>query len=140
MLFEATVERVPPGLQLGHSVFDAPGLLGAAPATGCPSGLNDGGARHGGSSLLTVTPYSGSTGGRAGRRRRPVTVAAMASEEELQQAWIDTRKRVLDSIDAELKAVNGDSANRNVPVKSKQVLELAEAYAWLTRPDQSHIG
>ncbi len=56
----------------------------------------------------------------------------MATEEELQQAWVDTRMAVLQAIDAQVSGgkVTGDSAS--------QALDLAEAYAWLTRPDQAH--
>jgi len=56
----------------------------------------------------------------------------MATEEELQQAWINTRLAVLQAIDGQVGAgkVTTDNAS--------QALDLAEAYAWLTRPDQSH--
>ncbi len=56
----------------------------------------------------------------------------MATEEELQQAWVDTRLAVLQAIDAQVSGeqVTGDNAS--------QALDLAEAYAWLTRPDQAH--
>ena len=56
----------------------------------------------------------------------------MATEEELQQAWIDTRMAVLRAIDAQVSngKVTGDNASTS--------LDLAEAYAWLTRPDQAH--
>jgi hypothetical protein len=56
----------------------------------------------------------------------------MATEEELQQAWINTRLAVLQAIDGQVSAdkVSTDNAS--------QALDLAEAYAWLTRPDQSH--
>jgi hypothetical protein len=56
----------------------------------------------------------------------------MATEEELQQAWINTRLGVLKAIDAQVgtSKVTTDNAS--------QALDLAEAYAWLTRPDQSH--
>ena len=56
----------------------------------------------------------------------------MATEEELQQAWIDTRMAVLLAIDAQMNngKLDGDSASL--------ALDLAEAYAWLTRPDQAH--
>ncbi len=56
----------------------------------------------------------------------------MATEEELQQAWIDTRMAVLQAIDAQMNngKLDGDSASL--------ALDLAEAYAWLTRPDQAH--
>jgi hypothetical protein len=56
----------------------------------------------------------------------------MATEEELQQTWVDTRMAVLRAIDAQVSGekVTGDNAS--------QALDLAEAYAWLTRPDQAH--
>ncbi len=56
----------------------------------------------------------------------------MATEEELQQAWVDTRMAVLQAIDAQVNngKLDGDSASL--------ALDLAEAYAWLTRPDQAH--
>ena len=57
----------------------------------------------------------------------------MATEEELQQAWLDTRLLVLQAIDGQVGKngkVTADSAS--------QALDLAEAYAWLTRPDQGH--
>jgi hypothetical protein len=56
----------------------------------------------------------------------------MATEEELQQTWVDTRMAVLQAIDAQVRGekVTGDNAS--------QALDLAEAYAWLTRPDQAH--
>lgn len=56
----------------------------------------------------------------------------MATEEELQQAWINTRLAVLQAIDAQVGSgkVTTDNAS--------QALDLAEAYAWLTRPDQPH--
>jgi hypothetical protein len=56
----------------------------------------------------------------------------MASEEELQQAWINTRLAVLQAIDEQVGSgsVTADNAS--------QALDLAEAYAWLTRPDQAH--
>ncbi len=56
----------------------------------------------------------------------------MATEEELQQAWINTRLAVLQAIDVQVGAdkVTSDGAS--------QALDLAEAYAWLTRPDQPH--
>jgi hypothetical protein len=56
----------------------------------------------------------------------------MATEEELQQAWINTRLGVLQAIDAQVGSgkVTTDNAS--------QALDLAEAYAWLTRPDQPH--
>ena len=63
---------------------------------------------------------------------RRIKSRTMASEEELQQAWINTRFAVLQAIDAQLDdgKVNGDGASLT--------LDLAEAYAWLTRPDQAH--
>ena len=56
----------------------------------------------------------------------------MATEEELQQAWINTRLAVLQAIDGQVSSgkVTDDNAS--------QALDLAEAYAWLTRPDQPH--
>ena len=56
----------------------------------------------------------------------------MATEEELQQAWINTRLAVLQAIDVQVVTgkVSADVAS--------QALDLAEAYAWLTRPDQGH--
>ena len=55
----------------------------------------------------------------------------MATEEELQQAWINTRLAVLQAIESQVgDKVSGDGAS--------QALDLAEAYAWLTRPDQPH--
>jgi hypothetical protein len=56
----------------------------------------------------------------------------MATEEDLQQAWINTRLAMLQAIDVQVSSgkVTGDSAS--------QALDLAEAYAWLTRPDQPH--
>ncbi len=56
----------------------------------------------------------------------------MATEEELQQAWINTRLTVLQAIDAQVGTgkVTTDNAS--------QALDLAEAYAWLTRPDEAH--
>ena len=56
----------------------------------------------------------------------------MATEEELQQAWINTRLAVLQAIDA---AVGGEKTSAD---GASQALDLAEAYAWLTRPDQAH--
>ena len=56
----------------------------------------------------------------------------MATEEELQQAWINTRLAVLQAIDGQVK--NGKVSVDN----ASQALDLAEAYAWLTRPDQPH--
>jgi hypothetical protein len=56
----------------------------------------------------------------------------MATEEELQQAWINTRLGVLKAIDGQVG--NGKVSTDN----ASQALDLAEAYAWLTRPDQSH--
>jgi hypothetical protein len=56
----------------------------------------------------------------------------MATEEELQQSWINTRLAVLQAIDGHVSSgkVSVDNAS--------QALDLAEAYAWLTRPDQPH--
>ena len=56
----------------------------------------------------------------------------MATEEELQQAWINTRLAVLQAIEGQ---VGGDNVS---PDGASQALDLAEAYAWLTRPDQAH--
>jgi len=56
----------------------------------------------------------------------------MATEEELQQAWINTRLGVLQAIDAQVGSSKVTTDN------ASQALDLAEAYAWLTRPDQSH--
>ncbi|MDQ4071186.1 MAG: hypothetical protein M3203_17215 [Actinomycetota bacterium] len=56
----------------------------------------------------------------------------MATEEELQQAWIDTRMAVLRAIDAQMDNGKLDGDNGSL------ALDLAEAYAWLTRPDQAH--
>ncbi len=56
----------------------------------------------------------------------------MATEEELQQAWINTRLAVLQAIDVQVGAGKGTTDN------ASQALDLAEAYAWLTRPDQGH--
>jgi len=57
----------------------------------------------------------------------------MATEEDLQQAWIETRLAVLRAIDAQ---VPGDSEVN--PDAAQQVLDLSEAYAWLTQPAQAH--
>jgi len=56
----------------------------------------------------------------------------MATEEELQQAWINTRLAVLQAIEVEVGTgtVSADNASLT--------LDLSEAYAWLTRPDQPH--
>ena len=56
----------------------------------------------------------------------------MATEEELQQAWINTRMSVLQAIETQVGngKLTADGAS--------QALDLAEAYAWLTRPDQAH--
>lgn len=56
----------------------------------------------------------------------------MATEEELQQAWINTRLAVLQAIDGQVNSGNVTVDN------ASQALDLAEAYAWLTRPDQPH--
>lgn len=56
----------------------------------------------------------------------------MATEEELQQAWINTRLAVLQAIDAQV------SSGKVTVDNASQALDLAEAYAWLTRPDQPH--
>lgn len=57
----------------------------------------------------------------------------MATEEELQQAWINTRLAVLQAIEGQV-ASGGKVTTDN----ASQALDLAEAYAWLTRPDQPH--
>lgn len=57
----------------------------------------------------------------------------MATEEELQQAWIDTRIAVLEAIKIQVSGdgkVTADSA--------QQALDLSETYAWLTQPAQAH--
>jgi len=56
----------------------------------------------------------------------------MATEEELQQTWINTRLSVLKAIDAQVSGakVTADQA--------QQALDLSEAYAWLTQPGQGH--
>lgn len=56
----------------------------------------------------------------------------MATEEELQQAWINTRLAMLQAIDVQIGTGNVTADN------ASQALDLAEAYAWLTRPDQGH--
>ena len=56
----------------------------------------------------------------------------MASEEELQQAWINTRLAMLQAIDVQVGTGKMTADN------ASQALDLAEAYAWLTRPDQPH--
>ena len=56
----------------------------------------------------------------------------MATEEELQQAWINTRLAVLQAIDGQV------SSGKVTVDNASQALDLAEAYAWLTRPDQAH--
>jgi len=56
----------------------------------------------------------------------------MAIEEELQQAWINTRLAVLQAIDVQVGTAKVTTDN------ASQTLDLAEAYAWLTRPDQPH--
>ena len=56
----------------------------------------------------------------------------MATEEELQQSWINTRLAVLQAIDAQV------SSGKVTVDNASQALDLAEAYAWLTRPDQPH--
>jgi len=56
----------------------------------------------------------------------------MATEEELQQAWINTRLAVLQAIDVQV------GAGKVTPDNASQALDLAEAYGWLTRPDQPH--
>jgi len=56
----------------------------------------------------------------------------MATEEELQQAWINTRLAVLQAIDTQVSSgkISADGA--------QQALDLSEAYAWLTQPAQGH--
>jgi len=56
----------------------------------------------------------------------------MATEEELQQAWINTRLAVLQAIEGQVSSgkLGADSA--------QHALDLSEAYAWLTQPAQSH--
>jgi hypothetical protein len=56
----------------------------------------------------------------------------MATEEELQQAWINTRLAVLQAIETQVSGakLSADSA--------QQALDLAEAYAWLTQPAAAH--
>ena len=56
----------------------------------------------------------------------------MATEEELQQSWINTRLAVLQAIEVQV------GAGKVTPDTTSQALDLAEAYAWLTRPDQGH--
>jgi hypothetical protein len=56
----------------------------------------------------------------------------MATEEELQQSWINTRLAVLQAIEVQV------GSGKLTPDGASQALDLAEAYAWLTRPDQSH--
>lgn len=56
----------------------------------------------------------------------------MATEEELQQAWINTRLAVLQAIDAQI------SAGKVTADHAQQALDLSEAYAWLTQPGQGH--
>lgn len=56
----------------------------------------------------------------------------MGTEEELQQAWIDTRLAVLRAIGAQVAGEELTAEN------SEQALDLAEAYAWLTQPGQAH--
>lgn len=56
----------------------------------------------------------------------------MATEEELQQGWINTRLAVLQAIEVQV------STGKVTPDTASQILDMAEAYAWLTRPDQAH--
>ena len=56
----------------------------------------------------------------------------MATEEELQQSWINTRLAVLQAIEVQV------GTGKLTAETSSQALDLAEAYAWLTRPDQPH--
>lgn len=56
----------------------------------------------------------------------------MATEEELQQAWINTRLAVLQAIDTQV------SGGQHSAESAQQALDLAETYAWLTQPAQPH--
>lgn len=56
----------------------------------------------------------------------------MATEEELQQRWINTRMAVLQAIEIPV------GTSEVTPDSVAQVLDLAEAYAWITRPEQAH--
>ncbi len=58
----------------------------------------------------------------------------MATEEDLQQAWIETRLAVLRAIKSQVPGGNGKVTADG----AQQALDLAEAYAWLTQPAQSH--
>ena len=59
----------------------------------------------------------------------------MATEEDLQQAWIDTRLAVLKAIDSRL---SGDGDGDVSADSAQMALDLSEAYAWLTQPAQPH--
>lgn len=48
----------------------------------------------------------------------------------------DTTQAVLDAIEAAARQTQGNIRSYN----SQVVKDLAEAYAWLTRPDQAHGG
>ena len=52
----------------------------------------------------------------------------MATEQEVEDKWVEARLALLERIANESK--EGHPAGR--------MLELAEAYAWLTSADQSH--
>ncbi len=56
----------------------------------------------------------------------------MATEEELQEAWIGTRVGLLKAIDS----LVGDGAVSEE--NAETALLLAEAFAWVTRADQPH--
>ena len=56
----------------------------------------------------------------------------MATEEELQQGWINVRLAVLQAIEVQV------ATGKVTPDTASQILDMAEAYAWLTRPDQAH--
>jgi hypothetical protein len=57
----------------------------------------------------------------------------MATEEDLQQAWIDTRLAVLKAINTQVSGSGKVAAD-----SAQQALDLSEAYAWLTQPAQPH--
>ena len=61
----------------------------------------------------------------------------MATEEDLQQSWIDTRLAVLDAIKVHVSG-KGNGNGKVSADSAQQVLDLSEAYAWLTQPAQSH--
>lgn len=56
----------------------------------------------------------------------------MATEEELQEAWIESRLAVLKAIGTQVSG--GDLTTDD----AQQALDLCEAYAWLTQPGQAH--